>query len=250
MNLKTCLLVFSRSPQAEGRIKGMIQAQELFHYAFRRILKAARKIDSADLWVATEDPGHWLAEGIATIDQGGGSFGRRLTHALETMRAKGYARAIVVPGDLPGLTRDHFQLALRLLDQHDLVLGPSPDGGIYLLGTSLDDIARFEKISWRTSRVFEELKALPSPLAADEANPPGCGMDGYGKAALPPLRDIDACADMLAMRKETGLSSELSVLLARLLRSFSNPIEFHRPRLLSFPFHLGPRGPPPLLAVA
>ena len=43
-------------------------------------------------------------------------------------------RTILVGSDIPGLTANIISDAIKILDTHDLVIGPSMDGGFYLLG--------------------------------------------------------------------------------------------------------------------
>ena len=58
--------------------------------------------------------------------------------------------------DLPDLPGDFIALGLEALDTHDAVLGPSSDGGYYLIGFSKQTFLpeAFDNIAWGTGRVF------------------------------------------------------------------------------------------------
>jgi len=75
--------------------------------------------------IAVADCDLWL--------QGDGDLGRRLEQIL-TRGLEQAGSAIALGADSPGLTGIHLKAALEGLENHDAVLGPSLDGGFYLLG--------------------------------------------------------------------------------------------------------------------
>ena len=66
--------------------------------------------------------------------QGAGDLGARMRHACETLRDS-HGRALLLGADAPQLTVDDLAGAVRALDAHEYVLGPSLDGGFWLFGT-------------------------------------------------------------------------------------------------------------------
>ena len=56
--------------------------------------------------------------------------------------------------DGPSLPREYLLQAVSLLDAHDLILGPSEDGGYYVIGVKERLPAIFENIPWSTGAVF------------------------------------------------------------------------------------------------
>ncbi len=64
--------------------------------------------------------------------QRGGDLGARIEQAMRIGLAQS-DRAIVIGADLPALTSEQLRAAVYALDNSDVVLGPSPDGGFYLI---------------------------------------------------------------------------------------------------------------------
>lgn len=91
--------------------------------------------------------------------QKGQSFGERLLHAVEESFMAGFDRLIVCGTDTPGLSSRHFLSVAESLHTKDVVLGPSADGGIYLIGLTKASFTKnlFASISWLTPSVFSQL---------------------------------------------------------------------------------------------
>ena len=62
---------------------------------------------------------------------------------------------MIVGSDLYDLNTTHIENALEALENHDLVIGPSLDGGYYLLGMKELHSAVFKNKSWGTDSVLE-----------------------------------------------------------------------------------------------
>ena len=62
----------------------------------------------------------------------------------------------VIGSDSPGLPADYIQQAFRSLDDHDLAIGPTFDGGYYLAGLRRRVPEIFYGIEWSTERVLEQ----------------------------------------------------------------------------------------------
>ena len=65
-------------------------------------------------------------------------------------------RAVLIGSDTPRLSREIIQQAFRGLETHSIVLGPSMDGGYYLIGMSGSVVDVFENIAWSSSKVFQQ----------------------------------------------------------------------------------------------
>ena len=82
----------------------------------------------------------WVPPGVEVLPQRGDGLGERMLRAFVQAFAAGHDRAIVVGTDHPTLPTEYLGLALDALDDPlTAVLGPSDDGGYYLLG--LNDVA-------------------------------------------------------------------------------------------------------------
>lgn len=107
----------------------------------------------------TGDPDHQGFEafreaGFDFVEQGEGDLGRRLTQVTEGCFESGAERLVIIGTDSPTLSSRHFLLALSALEENDVVVGPSFDGGYYLIGLRAAHTEVFSEIDWSTERVF------------------------------------------------------------------------------------------------
>jgi len=102
-----------------------------------------------------------LADGSPPMPDGVEGFGRCLLHAIQGMLGAGHAAACVLSSDIPTLpARLLVKAATLLLAPGDrAVLGPSPDGGYYLLGLKAEHAEMFADIAWSTADVAETTRA-------------------------------------------------------------------------------------------
>lgn len=208
-----CVLLFARSAQGEAGAKGLGRAAALFALARRRLVAAAAEL-GVDLVVVgpagSEDgfPESELAPGCRFLLQQGASFGERLGNAFGAVRALGYGQVVAVPTDVPLLGARHLAAAFDALSEGaGAVLGPSPDGGVYLIGVRGDALPLLSGVRWRTARVLADLAAN----AADIGSP----------VVLDHLGDVDREADLRRLARELAaapiLDSELTRLVTLLL---------------------------------
>jgi rSAM/selenodomain-associated transferase 1 len=101
-----------------------------------------------------------LSEGFALIAQRDGDFGQRLLGAAEDILACGFGSVCLIDSDSPTLPREALVQAVSELRREGdrIVLGPSADGGYYLIGLKRAYAAVFEGISWSTGTVYEETR--------------------------------------------------------------------------------------------
>lgn len=92
------------------------------------------------------------------LPQRGEAFGERLLSAMEDLFRLGFGSVCLIDSDSPTVPQAAFtEAAMRLAQPEDaVVLGPSEDGGYYLIGLKKMHRALFEDISWSTERVLEQ----------------------------------------------------------------------------------------------
>jgi hypothetical protein len=224
---RRCVLLFSRAPRAEARVKRVARAERLFDLACRRVAAAAAALDGVDLLVVGPViPG--LPRGARRLGQRGKGFGERLGNAFADARDLGYGEIVVVPGDVPGLGASHLGAAFAALQEHPAVFGPSPDGGVYLIGTRAPEGRLLEGVRWCTGSVLADLRAR-----------------ARGAVLLPPLADLDGAADLVRLERDAALDPPLRQLVREIRRpalprpSRATPV---RSRLSATPD--AQRGPP------
>ena len=181
-----CILLFARPAGEEARAKSLSRARGVFALARRRVVAAASALPGVDLLIV--GPGGALA-------QRGEGFAERLANAFADARARGYREVVAVPTDVPRLGGRQLAEAFRRLAAAEVVLGPSPDGGAYLIGCRSDPGPLFLGVRWRTADTFADLAA--------NADAP---------AVLDPLEDVDRRADLRAL--DVQGDRELEALLA------------------------------------
>lgn len=103
------------------------------------------------------------------IPQRGESFGERLIFALEDLFKVGFASVCLIDSDSPTVPARIFAEAVRALAGPDerAVLGPSDDGGYYLIGLQKAHRRIFEEIDWSTGRVLEQTLERAAELSLE-----------------------------------------------------------------------------------
>jgi rSAM/selenodomain-associated transferase 1 len=109
------------------------------------------------------EPGHSEAdwkldapEEVIVEMQQGADLGERLSQALRQKWNEGFRKLVFIGTDSPVLRIEDLQAAFQWLDENDVVVGPSKDGGYYLIGFSALLPVLFSGISWGTSEVFRQ----------------------------------------------------------------------------------------------
>ncbi|HEV7427119.1 MAG TPA: TIGR04282 family arsenosugar biosynthesis glycosyltransferase [Thermoanaerobaculia bacterium] len=165
------LLVFARLPE-RGRVKtrlaeaiGEDAALAAYETMLRDLLasigRPSSDVEIEVLWAPTEAAtGESLSKAfgdLPTAMQTGATLGDRLSMAFSERFFFHATQKIVAVGvDDPSLPRDLIDHALGLLDSCEWVIGPTEDGGYYLIGcrAAAFDPAIFQDIVWGTEFVF------------------------------------------------------------------------------------------------
>jgi uncharacterized protein len=97
---------------------------------------------------------------VELIPQRGEGFGERLQYTTEDLFAAGFSAVCLIDSDSPTVPRGAYEDAVgRLLANEDCaVLGPSDDGGYYLIGVNALHPRLFESIAWSTAVVGEQTR--------------------------------------------------------------------------------------------
>jgi uncharacterized protein len=99
----------------------------------------------------------FIAQGFTCFAQCGQSLGERMSHVFEHLFASGFENVILVGSDLPTLPIRFFHQGYACLEKSaDVVLGPSADGGYYLIGMKRMITAVFDDIAWSSADVLSQ----------------------------------------------------------------------------------------------
>ncbi len=121
--------------------------------------------------------------------QSDGSLGRRMSHFFFDAFRNGAEKVILVGSDTPSLPSARLAQAFRRLDRADVVLGPSDDGGYYLIGMKQPQPQLFQAIEWSTERVFDQTRAVIQRA-------------GLLLAPLAPWYDVDRLDDLHRLQND------------------------------------------------
>jgi rSAM/selenodomain-associated transferase 1 len=138
---------------------------------------------------------HQLAPDMQLTCQYGASLGERLDHLLAGTLANGSQKAVVMDSDSPTLPAEYISQAFALLEEADVVLGPTQDGGYYLIGLKRPQPHLLRQVQMSTSHVLADTLALAkaSHLAV---------------SLLPAWYDIDTIDDLHQLDSEINGSSK------------------------------------------
>lgn len=124
----------------------------------------------------------WLGSDEILSRQVPGNLGERMQSAFLGAFQRGADRVVLLGTDIPQLRTDHLEQAFDALAENDVVIGPSTDGGYWLIGAN-HPIDLFEGIHWSTDVVFSQTLALAKE-------------QGLRVITLSPLNDIDTAEDL------------------------------------------------------
>lgn len=138
----------------------------------------------------------WLGP-VRCIAQTTGDLGQRMRAAFARSFIEGTETAVLIGSDIPDISADLLHQAFDcLLGAKEVVIGPSADGGYYLVGLVARQAAQllpllFDQMVWSSADLFSVTMNRLRRAGFDVAN-------------LPVLRDIDLPAD-LSLAKDRGL---------------------------------------------
>lgn len=194
------LILFAKTPVA-GQVKTRLipdldeqgaadLAGALIEESVRNSVESWPGRVSLQVW---PDTGHQCFEtlrrrhGITLARQAEGDLGAKMFQALNDAHQRG-AAAAVMGCDVPHCPAETHRTAHAFLAQGRSIIGPSDDGGYYLIGINPPERKCFERIGWGGSKVFDT--TLRRAASA-----------GIDLIVLQQLNDIDTMADIEALRQ-------------------------------------------------
>lgn len=198
---KTAILVFSRFANEEANEK-----KYAVHVGKRRGTQLASQLIDHTLQQA-KFAGFPVYKYFSD-KQKGENFGQRLSNSIEEVYSFGYSNVIIIGTDCPSITADVLISADKKLTKQDLVIGPSKDGGVYLIGIRKEAYSRAEFLStpWLSANVAEAFSDYAARL-------------GLALSFQLLEEDIDDFISLLQWTK-THLLHPVSFFLTYLLSSF------------------------------
>lgn len=97
-----------------------------------------------------------LTGGWQTHSQGEGDLGTRMRRFFDRSFSTGAKKVVLIGTDSPTLPKEIFSRAFDELERFEAVLGPTEDGGYYLVGARDTTPPIFADIAWSTSKVWQQ----------------------------------------------------------------------------------------------
>ena len=132
--------------------------------------------------------------GTLLLPQRGDGFGERLLRTAKDLFACGFSTVCLIDSDSPTVPTDAFRTAVQQLAApgRRAVLGPSVDGGYYLIGMQGAEANLFDRITWSTDRVAAETLERAQEI-------------GLPMTLLPEWYDVDDAASLERLQRELAL---------------------------------------------
>ena len=175
----TSVIVFIKNPQL-GHVKtrlakdvGDEKALEIYLKLAAHTKKVLTEMVDTERYVYYSDfideNDDWSTDLFIKKLQSEGDLGDRMKEAFGEVFSQS-DRTIIIGSDCAQLSAKHIQRAIDALDDNNVVIGPSLDGGYYLLGMDSHYPFLFEGVEWSTDSVFETTKhkALERELSVAE----------------------------------------------------------------------------------
>ena len=166
---KACVLLFVKYP-AKGEVKVRLTShikQEVVAELYRNfVLDLLSTLTQSRIpFLVVYDPTHtlqrfeeWLGTNYEYIPQKGSNLGERLNHGFVEAFSREFQCVLALASDIPDLPVDVLLKACEALKTEDVIIGPSPDGGYYLIGFQRETFLSktFEGITWSSDKVLNE----------------------------------------------------------------------------------------------
>lgn len=203
--MQAALILMSRAPVAgktKTRLESHLKKEECaelhraflkdINYKFLNLKKVSSRIDLYLSFTPEENKSLFsniIDADFIRIPQRGKDLGAKMYNALADAYQKSNLPVIITGSDLPLLSLEIFNEALVGLKDRDLVIGPSADGGYYLIGMKKPKKFLFDYDNWGDSSVLER-----TIQAANRHH--------LKVHFLPEVSDIDTFKELLQLRSK------------------------------------------------
>lgn len=138
------LIIFTREPKpgcTKTRLMPYLDEHQCsdLHLCFLRDIKSQLKFIDADFIVSytggkPEKLRKVFGRRTEYVEQSGNDLGEKMHNAIKTVLENGYEKVVLMGSDVPEMEAESIMEAFALLDVDDVVLGPTDDGGYWMIG--------------------------------------------------------------------------------------------------------------------
>jgi uncharacterized protein len=168
MPKKKSLIIFIKTPKLDHvktRLAGDIHSRdvlELYKAFLKDLDHRFNKREEYTTWYAIA-PEHYddgVLSRLVRMDnhfiQDGHDQGARMNHAFSYLSNMDFQKMVLIGGDIPEITNEIIYQAFSALDDNNCVLGPTSDGGYYLIGLRHPEPGIFQDITWSSEKVLQQ----------------------------------------------------------------------------------------------
>jgi len=161
---KKALIIFTRNPelgQCKTRLAKTVgdeAALKIYTYLLKHtaLVSGPVRVDKYVFYSENINKNDlWSSAVFRKKLQYGTDLGSRMENAFSELFSLGYEKVMIIGSDLLDLKQHHIEHAFEALNQHDVVIGPSKDGGYYLLGMKMIPKNIFKNKAWGTETVLK-----------------------------------------------------------------------------------------------
>jgi uncharacterized protein len=156
-----------------------------------------------------EDLERTVSNAVPVVSQVGNGLAAALCSVFAHFTDAGSSRIVALNSDTPHLPTTMLQAAFRLLEECDLVVGPTHDGGYYLVGARMSHPGLFTTDAIGTANAFEALLTKAEVL-------------GLSVRLTDPFYDIDEAADLSRLAEDLQLTPEKAPKTAKWLSEWAS----------------------------
>ena len=215
-----CILVIMAKAARPGAVKTRLAAclpspaiPGLYRCLLEDTVALAQSLDGVETAIMSpaadvEDLSLVAGNGVQVVAQTGEGLGAGLTSVFAHFATVGRRRIVAFNSDSPHLPASALRLAFDALRSCDLVVGPTHDGGYYLVGGTASHPGLFASSAMGTTSALQVLLARAQVL-------------GLSVRTIDPFYDIDVPADLSRLAEELRLAPERAPRTARWLAEWA-----------------------------
>ena len=164
-HLNTALIIFVRPPEL-GKVKtrlaktiGDERALAIYKLLLNHTQQITQPLNFQKFIYYVDhvvDYDLWNHPGYTKRKQSGNDLGEKMQHAFNELFEQGFKKVLIIGSDCYQLQTPIIEEAVNLLNTNGAVLGPTHDGGYFLLGMNEFHAQLFENKTWSTDQVLNE----------------------------------------------------------------------------------------------
>ncbi len=217
--MNDCTLVIMAKAPTPGRVKTRLaeclppaSIPELYRCLLHDTIALAQSLDGIETAIMSpagdvEELSRIAGSGVTVVGQNGTGLGAALYSVFSHFTALGRRRIVAFNSDSPHLPASALCTAFETLNSYELVIGPTHDGGYYLVGATASHPGLFSSDALGTTSALEALLERARSLAVSV-----CFTETF--------YDVDVHADLSRLTEELRTGPERAPRTAQWLREW------------------------------